>query len=156
MRLTDYTDYALRMLMHLGCHPGKLITVREIAGIHGISHNHLTKIAHQLGVHGVLKTLRGRAGGVQLARPPEQIMLGSVIRMTEPDFQMVDCFSAAQSTCVLAGRCALKGFLAEATAAFLDRLDRVPLSALLGAAPAPDNVHPLTFCSTRLHELPLA
>ncbi|WP_426212128.1 RrF2 family transcriptional regulator [Massilia sp. TWP1-3-3] len=150
MRLTDYTDYALRLLMHLGGHPGKLITVREIAGIHGISRNHLTKIAHQLGALGVLRTLRGRAGGIQLARPPEQIMLGSVIRMTEPDFQMVDCFSAAPSNCLLAGRCVLKGLLAEATAAFLERLDRVPLSALLGIGPgpAPEGVHLLSFCRT--------
>ena len=60
MRLTDYTDYALRLLMHLGVNPGKIITVREIAAIHRISHNHLTKIAHQLGVLGILDTLRGR------------------------------------------------------------------------------------------------
>jgi Rrf2 family transcriptional regulator, nitric oxide-sensitive transcriptional repressor len=134
MRLTDYTDYALRLLMYLGVHPGQIITVREIATRHGISHNHLTKIVHQLGVNGVLNTLRGRCGGICLARPPEQIMLGSVIRMTEPDFDMVDCFSNAHSTCALAGRCKLKGLLAEATGAYLARLDTVPLSALLPAA----------------------
>lgn len=133
MRLTDYTDYALRLLMYLGVHPGQIITVREIAAKHGISHNHLTKIVHQLGVNGVLDTLRGRCGGVRLARPPEQIMLGAVIRLTEPDFQMVDCFSDT-SSCVLSGSCKLKRLLAEATVAYLDRLDRVPLSALLGGA----------------------
>ena len=147
MRLTDYTDYALRLLMYLGVHPGKIITVREIAAIHGISHNHLTKIVHQLGVLGVLNTLRGRAGGIQLARPAEHIMLGSVIRMTEPDFKMVDCFSDADCSCLLAGRCKLKGLLAEATAAFLQRLDHVPLSALLGApgAALPAGVHPVAL-----------
>lgn len=134
MRLTDYTDYALRLLMYLGVHPGQIITVREIAARHGISHNHLTKIVHQLGVNGVLDTLRGRCGGVRLARPPEQIMLGAVIRMTEPDFQMVECFSDSPTSCVLAGSCKLKRLLAEATVAYLDRLDRVPLSALLGSA----------------------
>ncbi|MEJ7805602.1 MAG: Rrf2 family transcriptional regulator [Telluria sp.] len=158
MRLTDYTDYALRLLMHLGVHPGVFITVREIAAIHGISHNHLTKIAHKLGVLGVLNTLRGRAGGIQLARPAEQIMLGSVIRMTEPDFHMVDCFSDADSACLLAGRCKLKGLLAEATAAYLARLDQVPLSALLGApGPAmPPGVHPLTLCRRGRHDLSAA
>ena len=158
MRLTDYTDYALRLLMHLGVHPGKIITVREIAAIHGISRNHLTKIAHQLGVLGVLNTLRGRAGGIQLARPAEQIMLGAVIRMTEPDFEMVDCFSEAESSCVLAGRCRLKGLLADATAAYLQLLDQVPLSALLGApGPVlPGGAHPLTFCRKGVHDLPLA
>ena len=157
MRLTDYTDYALRLLMHLGVNPGKIITIGEIAAIHGISRNHLTKIAHQLGVLGVLNTLRGRAGGIQLARPPEHIMLGSVIRMTEPDFQMVDCFSETDSACVLAGRCKLKSLLAEATAAFLQRLDNVPLSALLSAAGALGaGVHPITLCRNGQHELPVA
>ena len=157
MRLTDYTDYALRLLMHLGVNPGKLVTVREIANTQGISRNHLTKIAHQLGVLGVIKTLRGRAGGIQLARPPEQIMLGSVIRLTEPDFQMVECFSAAPSTCVHVGRCRLKGLLAEATDAYLQRLDHVPLSALLSApAPLSQTEQPINFCITRRHDLPLA
>jgi Rrf2 family nitric oxide-sensitive transcriptional repressor len=156
MRLTDYTDYALRLLMHLAGQPGKIITVREIADIHGISHNHLTKIAHQLGVLGILRTLRGRAGGIQLARAPEQIMLGAVIRMTEPDFQMVECFSATDSACVLAGRCKLKGLLAEATAAFLERLDRVPLSALLGAPEPGAGIHPLILCRNDRHDLPVA
>ncbi|MGZ8287757.1 MAG: RrF2 family transcriptional regulator [Telluria sp.] len=131
MRLTDYTDYALRVLIHLGTHPGRTITIREIAAAHGISHNHLSKIVYNLGVLGVLTTLRGRAGGIRLARPPMQIMLGAVIRMTEPDFQMVECFSEQDNTCVLAGRCKLKCLLAEATGAFLERLDHVPLSALL-------------------------
>ncbi len=154
MRLTDYTDYALRLLMHLGIHPGQIITVREIATVHGISHNHLTKIAHQLGVLGVLDTLRGRAGGIRLARPPEHIMLGAVIRMTEPDFNMVECFSEADSTCVLAGRCKLKSVLADATDAFLQRLDQIPLSALLDTAtPAGCAVHPLTFCTKGSHDL---
>lgn len=130
MRLTDYTDYALRVLMHLGAHPGEIITSREISQAHGISHNHLTKIVHQLGQLGVLTNLRGRSGGIRLARPPEEIMLGAVIRMTEPDFQMVECFSQ-NSTCMLTNRCKLKGLLSEATGAYLARLDQVPLSALL-------------------------
>lgn len=145
MRLTDYTDYALRLLMYLGAHPDRIITVREIAAEHGISHNHLTKIVHQLGVQGVLDTQRGRCGGVRLARPPEQIMLGAVIRITEPDFQLVDCFSERASRCVLTGRCKLKCLLTEATSAFLERLDRVPLSAMLDGGPPAALTSPLTF-----------
>ncbi|UUZ51858.1 Rrf2 family transcriptional regulator [Massilia sp. B-10] len=90
----------------------------------------MTKIVHQLGQLGVLTNLRGRSGGIRLARPPEQIMLGAVIRMTEPDFQMVECFSQ-DNTCALSGRCRLKGLLSEATGAYLARLDEVPLSTLL-------------------------
>lgn len=133
MRLTDYTDYAMRVLMHLGGQPGKTITIREIADAHDISHNHLSKIVYRLGLLGILHNLRGRSGGIQLALPPERIMLGAVIRMTEPDFQMVECFSESNNTCVLAGRCKLKRLLADATNAYLERLDTVPLSALLGA-----------------------
>jgi Rrf2 family nitric oxide-sensitive transcriptional repressor len=134
MRLTDYTDYALRVLMYLGAHPGELVTTREVAEIHGISHNHLTKIVHQLGQSGILNTSRGRAGGIQLAAAPDKIMLGSVIRMTEPDFAMVECFNEGNSTCKLAPNCKLKCMLAEATRAYFERLDRVPLAALLPAA----------------------
>ncbi len=148
MRLTDYTDYALRLLMHLGSHPGKTITIREIAVVHGISHNHLSKIVNHLGLLGILDTLRGRAGGIRLARPPEQIMLGAVIRLTEPDFKMVECFSEGDNTCVLAGRCQLRRLLADATSAFLAKLDHVPLSVLL--APA---IAPITFLATCTHVL---
>jgi Rrf2 family nitric oxide-sensitive transcriptional repressor len=131
LRLTDYTDYAIRLLMHLGAHPGKTMTTGQIAAAHGISHHHLTKIVHQLGQNGILSTTRGRSGGIRLAMAPEQIMLGSVIRMTEPDFAMVECFSGAEQRCVFAGHCRLKCLLAEATLAYLARLDPVPLSALL-------------------------
>lgn len=153
MRLTDFTDYALRVLMHLGAHPGKTITIREIAAAHGISHNHLSKIVYHLGLHGVLTTLRGRCGGIQLARQPEQIMLGDVIRMTEPDFQMVECFSEHDSSCVLAGRCRLKCLLAEATGAYLERLDKVPLSALLVPGTDAPPCHPSTQAMVRSHVL---
>ena len=157
MRLTDYTDYALRVLMHLGSYPGKTITIREIATVHGISHNHLSKIVNHLGLLGILNTLRGRAGGIQLALPPEQIMLGAVIRLTEPDFKMVECFSERDNTCVLAGRCKLKRLLADATGAYLEKLDHVPLSALLSLSPLPGvpGLTPLylTKCS---HVLPPA
>lgn len=144
MRLTDYTDYALRVLMHLGTHPGKTITIREIATAHGISHNHLSKIVYHLGLLGILTTLRGRAGGIKLAQAPGQIMLGTVIRATEPDFQMVECFSEQDNSCVLAGRCKLKRLLAEATSAFLARLDHVPLSVLLSGPDGRPGCRPLT------------
>lgn len=158
MRLTDFTDYALRVLMHLGTYPGKTITIREIAAAHGLSHHHLSKIVYHLGSLGVLTTLRGRAGGIQLARAPENIMLGEVIRMTEPDFQMVECFSETDNTCMLAGRCKLKRLLADATGAYLERLDSVPLSALLGAGDAAAEVscRPVNLTMSPKHVLPVA
>jgi Rrf2 family nitric oxide-sensitive transcriptional repressor len=147
MRLTDYTDYALRVLMYLGAHPGQVVTTREIASAHGISRNHLTKIVHQLGQHGLLCNSRGRSGGVQLALPPDQIMLGTVVRLTEPDFAMVECFTGSDSRCVLAARCRLKCVLRDATDAYLERLDRTPLSDMLGAEP-PVPLHTLHLMHT--------
>lgn len=153
MRLTDYTDYALRVLMHLGSHPGRTITIREIAEAHGISHNHLSKVVYHLGQLGVITTLRGRSGGLQLARAPAQIMLGAVIRATEPDFQMVECFSEQKNTCLLAGRCKLKHLLVEATGAYLERLDHVPLSALLGVADGFAGCQPSVLNTSPIHVL---
>lgn len=137
MRLTDYTDYALRVLMHLGAHPGENVTTRAIADLHGISRHHLTKIVHQLGQQGLLCNSRGRSGGIQLALPPERIMLGTVVRLTEPDFAMVECFHGDDGHCVLAQRCRLRCVLLDATNAYLERLDRTPLSSMLAAPPAP-------------------
>ena len=142
MRLTDYTDYALRVLMYLGAHPGEIVTTREIAAAHDISRNHLTKIVHQLGQHGLLSNSRGRSGGIQLALPPERIMLGTVVRLTEPDFAMVECFTGANNRCVLSARCRLKCVLRDATNAYLETLDRTPLSAMLASEP-PHHLYPV-------------
>ena len=131
MRLTDYTDYALRVLMYLGTHPGRIVTTREIATAHGISKNHLTKIVHQLGASGLIETCRGRTGGIRLARAPERISLGTVVRLTEPDFDMVECFSPRANTCTLSALCSLKRILAQATGDYLARLDRSTLASLL-------------------------
>ena len=85
MRLTVYTDYALRLLMYLALKDDGLATIAEVAGSYGISKNHLTKVAHQLGVGGYVGTVRGRGGGLRLAKPAEKIGLGEVVRRTEPD-----------------------------------------------------------------------
>jgi Rrf2 family nitric oxide-sensitive transcriptional repressor len=134
MRLTDYTDYALRVLMYVGEHGGRLVTVQEIAEAHGISRNHLTKVVHRLGMAGLIDTVRGRTGGIRLARTPSEIPLGSVVRLTEPDFTMVECFDEASNRCVLSPACALKRVLACATAAYLNQLDCVSLASVLPPA----------------------
>ena len=101
MRLTDYTDYTLRTLIYLGLHPDQQVTVREIADAYGISNSHMTKVVHQLGQSGLVLTTRGRGGGMQLAVDPTAIGIGDVVRTTEPDFHMVECFDQARSDCVL-------------------------------------------------------
>jgi Rrf2 family nitric oxide-sensitive transcriptional repressor len=131
MRLTDYTDYALRVLMYLGPQKHRLVTVQEIAENHGISRNHLTKVVHHLGQAGLVETVRGRCGGIRLACDPAKISLGSVVRLTEPDFTMVECFDEKINSCSLSPTCVLKHTLGRATSAYLQELDRTTLASVL-------------------------
>lgn len=128
MHLTNYTDYALRVLMYLAMRPERLVTVQEIATAHGISKNHLAKIVHHLGIVDLVETIRGRLGGIRLGKPPEAIRLGAVVRLTEPDFIMVECFGNDRNHCALSSMCALKNALVSATEAYLKELDRFTLS----------------------------
>lgn len=131
MRLTTYTDYALRTLMYLAANRDQLVTIQDIAEMHGIAKNHLTKVVHQLGLLGVVETVRGRNGGLKLGKEPAQINIGAVVRSTEPDFYMAECFDRNKNVCVLTSSCTLKGVLGAATAAYLAVLDGVTLENLV-------------------------
>jgi Rrf2 family nitric oxide-sensitive transcriptional repressor len=135
MRLTSFTDYSLKTLLHLGLHRGRLVTIQEIADTHAMSKNHLMKVVHQLGVAGFVETVRGRNGGFRLKVEPAEINLGAVVRATESDFYMAECFSPGGNTCPLAADCRLKNALATATHAYMAALDRKTLATLL-AEPA--------------------
>ena len=126
MRLTRYTDYAMRVLLYLGAQPDKVCSISEIARVYGISQNHLMKISHQLGKAGYVTGVRGRFGGIRLGRPADRINVGAVVRLTEDSFDLVDCGS-----CLIAPACGLTGTLAEALAAFMAVLDRHTLADLL-------------------------
>ncbi|MBR2813939.1 MAG: Rrf2 family transcriptional regulator [Reyranella sp.] len=126
MRLTRYTDYAMRVLLYLGAQPDKVCSISEIARAYGISQNHLMKVAHDLGKAGYVEGVRGRLGGIRLARPADQINVGDVVRRTEEGFELVECGS-----CVIAPACGLTGALDEALAAFMAVLDRYTLADLL-------------------------
>lgn len=131
MRLTDYTDYSLRTLMYLGLNRGRLVTIQDIADTYGISKSHLMKVVHQLGLAGLVETIRGRSGGLRLGMEPEEINIGAVVRRTEPDFMMVECFNRQVSECILTPACELQGVLRKATLAYLAELDKVTLADLL-------------------------
>lgn len=131
MRLTTYTDYALRVLMHVALNDGERVRIREIAASFGISHNHLTKVVHNLGAAGYLTTVQGRNGGVTLGRPADDITVGEIVRAFEPDLRLVDCFEPKSVTCCIEGACVLKRTLADATGAFFERLDAVTLTDLV-------------------------
>lgn len=130
MRLTAMTDYALRLLMYVAQRPDRLCTIAEIAQAHGISEAHLMKVTHQLGLQGWIETVRGKGGGLRLARRPEAINLGALVREVEPNFRLVDCFGT-DSTCALTGRCGLAGILDAALQRFLEHLDGFTLADAL-------------------------
>ena|SRR4051794_34716928 len=134
MRLTLWTDYALRTLIYLGVKGGGPATIAEIAEGFGISRPHLMKIVNRLGVQGHIDTVRGRKGGIRLARPPAEIRVGAVIRDTEEDLAVMGCLSEPGSEpgfCRIEGCCVLRRALREATLAFLEVLDRYTLADLL-------------------------
>ena len=130
MRLTVYTDYALRLLMYVALKNEGLVTIQEVAGAYGISRNHLMKVAYDLGRFGFLETVRGRGGGLRLARAPEKIGLGEVVRRMEEDFTLVECFAKDSSNCRIEGTCRLQHVLGDALHAYLDVLDGYSLADL--------------------------
>ena len=133
MRLTQWTDYSLRVLMYCAAceHRNLPVTITEIADSHAISRSHLTKVVHQLGTQGLLGTTRGRGGGLRLCRPAAEINVGAVVRQTETDFAMVECFDAPTNQCGLSPQCRLKGVLQQATNSYLAVLDSVTLADLI-------------------------
>jgi Rrf2 family nitric oxide-sensitive transcriptional repressor len=134
MRLTTLTDYALRLLMHVGSRPERLCTIAEVAEANRISEAHLTKITHLLGLHGWIETVRGKGGGMRLARPASEIPLGEVVRSMESDFRLVECFGEGRP-CVLAGGCRLAGIVNGALEAFHAHLDGYSLADILPSPP---------------------
>lgn len=135
MKLTSYTDYALRTLMYLAHNRDRLVTIGDIADEHGIAKNHLTKVVHQLGTLGYVDTVRGRNGGLRLGCEPSNINIGEVVRHTETDFFMAACFDASGPGCSYSPACSLKGLLGKATHAFLEVLDSVTLEQMTAPPP---------------------
>lgn len=135
MRLTTHTDYGLRVLMYLGVRTARaddLPTIADIAQAYGISRNHLMKVVHRLAQEGYVETLRGKGGGLRLARPAEDMGLGTLVATLEARHEpLVECFDRETSTCVIGRPCTLRPILAEAEAAFMASLDRHTLADLL-------------------------
>lgn len=131
MQLTLYTDYSLRVLLYLGLNPKRMATITDIASSYGISRNHLVKVVHNLALQGFLNTTRGRGGGITLARPPAEINVGDVVRHTEMNFHLVECFDKEHNTCPITAACFLKGALYEAQRAFVNVLDRYTLAEVI-------------------------
>lgn len=141
MRLTTYTDFTLRVLMYLALHPGRIVTVGEVARAYDVSAAHLSKVVQRLALAGEVETLRGRHGGIRLAKPPAAINLAAVVRDAEPDMDLASCF-AGTDACVLGRCCLLQGALRRAGQAFLAELGRSTLADLIGVGGPTAGVFP--------------
>jgi len=128
MKLTSYTNYALRSLQLAALHAPSLIRVDDVANVHKLSRPHIVKIVHELGKAGYVETVRGRNGGFRLARPAAEIIVGDVVRITEGTLDVVECFNPETNSCPLIGVCKLSKAMMRATDAFMAVLDDLTVS----------------------------
>lgn len=135
MKLTSFSDYTLRVLMFLALDTERLATIQEIAEAYQISQNHLMKVVHQLTKGGVVESVRGKGGGIRLAKAPAEIHIGEIVRQAEGNSPIVECFSSADE-CRITRCCRLAGVLQDAFAALYASLDRYTLADLV-AQPQP-------------------
>ena len=133
MRLTQWTDFTLRVLMYCAACEGRAqpVTISEVAESYGISRSHLTKIVQELSAIGLLETTRGRGGGMRLMKPAKEINIGAVVRSTETDFTVVECFDPENNQCRLSSHCRLQGVLGQAMQSFCGVLDALTLEDLM-------------------------
>jgi Rrf2 family nitric oxide-sensitive transcriptional repressor len=131
MRLTTFTDYSLRVLIHVATAPEGRSTIAEIARAFDISENHLVKVVHLLGREGFLVNTRGRGGGLRLAQPPRAINVGAVVRATEGADMPAECFDHEANRCAITRVCRLAGVLGQAVEAFYAVLDGYSLKDLV-------------------------
>lgn len=136
MRLTLFSDYSLRLLLYLASHPDRLVSVGEVSRAYGVSRNHLVKVVQLLVEHGYVESVSGRRGGLRLARAADQINVGALVRLTEPDFVLVECLDRETNTCPIEPACRLKRLLERAQTGFLGTLDAHTLADLAPGAPA--------------------
>lgn len=130
MQLTQFTDYSLRTLMYLAEHQDKLCTIGEIAKWYGISKPHLVKVVHNLAKMNYIRSVQGKGGGISLNKPVSEINIGKIVRDTEPDFHLVECFDKENNTCRITNNCKLKHVLHDAAQSFFAMLDRQTLESV--------------------------
>ncbi|WP_339864189.1 Rrf2 family transcriptional regulator [Paremcibacter congregatus] len=138
MKLTAFTDYSLRLMMYVAVHDERLVSIKEVSEVFDISRNHLMKIVHELGKGGYLQTVRGKNGGFRLGRPAAEINVGQLVRYTEEDMSIVECFSQETSNCKIAASCKLSIALSQALKAFLTVLDGYTLADLSSGVVFPE------------------
>jgi len=135
VQLTRFSDYSLRVLLYLAAHDDRLVSVDEVSRAYGVSKHHLVKVVQRLVDEELVASTRGRGGGLRLKRRPADINIGSLVRVTEPHFNLVECFDSAANTCPIDSACGLKGVLRNAQRAFLKVLDGSTLADFVPRAP---------------------
>lgn len=128
MKLTNYTNYALRSLQLAALRAPALVRVDDVTNIHQLSRPHIVKIVHELGKSGYIETVRGRGGGFKLAKPADEIRVGDVVRLTEGPLELVECFNSQSNSCPLIGVCKLSKAIMRATDAFMEVLDEMSIA----------------------------
>ena len=123
MNLTKFSDYSLRVLLYLALHPERRVTLAEISKAYRVSQHHLVKVSQLLIDQGYVTSVRGRNGGLRLRRAAAEINVGAVVRITEPTWNLVECFDSETNTCPIDGACGLKGALRNAQHAFIHSLE---------------------------------
>jgi Rrf2 family nitric oxide-sensitive transcriptional repressor len=131
MQLTLFSDYSLRIGLYLATHPERLVPVEEISRAYAISKAHLVKVVQKLTELGIVESVRGRGGGLRLRKDPAEVRMGDLVRATEPDLDLVECFDADHNTCPIAPVCGMKGALLRARTAFLESLNENTLADFL-------------------------
>lgn len=134
MQLTQFTDFALRALIYISLKESGFATINEIAEGYAISKNHLVKVVHKLGQLGLVETIRGKHGGIQLKYQPSEINIGKVVQQLEPHFFIVECFDKKNGKCVIAPVCKLKHILCEAKNSFIETLNHYTLADIIANA----------------------
>jgi Rrf2 family transcriptional regulator, nitric oxide-sensitive transcriptional repressor len=136
VQLTYFSDYAMRLVLYLAMHQDRLVSIQEVSRAYGVSSHHMVKVVKRLIAHGLVASVRGRRGGLRLNRPPDQIRIGELVRLTEPHLDIVECFDEARNTCPIEPACGLKGVLGEARDAFMRVLDERTVADFLPRAEA--------------------
>ena len=136
MKLTKFSDYSLRLLLYLALHPERVVSVREVSRAYGVSPHIIVKAVQLLVEQGLIVSVRGRQGGLRLAKEPSEINVGAVVRSTEPTLDLVECFDLATNTCPIEPACGLKSVLTEAQRAFFGVLNEHTLADFVPRAPA--------------------
>jgi len=131
MQLTSYTDYSLRALLYIGSAKDRLVTISEITDHYKVSRNHMVKVIQNLSSLGYITTIRGKSGGIRLAKMPEEICISDVVRDIEPHMNIQECFERETNTCPLIDKCKLKGVLFKARQGFINELAKHTLADIL-------------------------